>query len=136
MYAMSVNLRLTAEHYRRFILGETDSSSVNIPIIRPDVHTRGLMDRLYRWPAPLAKSILMLSKVSFDDWMEYLLTDAPCLVEERPEYLAFVVEGGSRIIVSWVNTESSPVKYEVTARLEGRFLIYIHPCGTSAEEYI
>lgn len=136
MYAMRVNLRLTAEHSRRFIFGKTDSSSVNIPIIRPDAHTQGLMDRLYRWPAPLAKAILMLSRVSFDDWMEYLLTGAPCLVKERPEYLAFDIEDGSRVIVSWVKIESLPVKYKVTTKLEGRLLIYIHPRGTSVDEYL
>lgn len=143
MFAMRVVMHLLPSDYRRFVLGEHLDWSTSYQVIRLTPRALNHLRNGDHWPKPIMDFICRSSKnpktkEDFDEWVEDLLSCAPCAVSERPEMLDFVFGRESEITVHWceIDSESLPLKYKAESCIESGFTkIVISPCSPSGEEY-
>lgn len=143
MYVMSVDIRLTPDDYRRFVLNEYDGSDATRKIVLLDSVSLDYVRSGGTWPKPiidfLRQSIDTLwAKEDFDEWMQGLLSCAPCTEDSQPQPLVLSIGEGSSILIYWLGAslEVLPPKYTAESFTGNGFTgISISPCLSSMDEW-
>lgn len=142
MYVMCVDIRLTPDDYRRFVLNEYDGFDTTHKIALSSV-TQDFLRSGGTWPKPIMdffhqSTYILWAKEDFDEWMQGLLSCAPCEEDSQQQPLVLSIGERSAIMVYWLEAKSEflPPKYTVESFTGDNYTrISIRPCFFSMEEW-
>ena len=142
MYVICVDIRLTPDDYRLFILNECDGFDTIHKIVLSSV-SKDFLRSGGTWPEPIMDFLrrsndFLWAKEDFDEWMQGLLSCAPCEEDSQQQPLVLSLGEGSAIMVYWLKAKSEflPPKYTVESFTGDNYTrISIRPCFFSMEEW-
>lgn len=142
MYVMCVDIRLTPDDYRRFVLNEYDGFDTVRKIAFSSV-SKDFLRSGGTWPEPIMNFLhqsnsILRAKKDFDEWMQGLLSCAPCEEASQQQPLVLSIGEGSAIMVYWLKAKSEflPPKYTVESFTRDNYTrISISPCLSSMDEW-